>query len=147
MNVSLRIYGRCCHPEDSGAPSLVLDPRIEVLDDSGVGMVLLGMMGLVEDEKINLVDVDEGVMQALVENLCCADNGHVVGKHALPQFLAPQMVNHLPAELVDGMIQVAIKHSMLLKDERDFVDEEKRNSLCMAIRSISHLLFNCPAEK
>jgi hypothetical protein len=50
-------------------------------------MVLFGMVGFVKYKQVDLVHPDKGVDQALVKDLRCADDDHVIDEMLLPGFL------------------------------------------------------------
>ena len=57
---------------------------VEVFDDLCVWMILLRVMGFIEDEQIDFVHGNEGMSKALIEDLRCADNDFVLGQPLLP---------------------------------------------------------------
>lgn len=50
-------------------------------------MIFLRVMSFVEDEQIDLFDGDERVGKALIEDLGCANDHHVLSKLRHPHFL------------------------------------------------------------
>ena len=77
-------------------------------------MVLLSVVSFVEDEEIDLSHGDEGAMQASQEDICSADNDHILFSFLLPIFhgiggLLPRAI-----ESGDITIEVALEDLILL---------------------------------
>ena len=85
-------------------------------------------MSLVEDQEIDLVDRDERAHEAVVEDVCGADDGLVLGQVLLPDLLVPEVATQVSPESVDGLIEIALQHGILLEDESDAVDEKEGNA-------------------
>lgn len=85
-------------------------------------MVFLGMMSFVEDEQIDITHADERMHQTLVEDVCCTDNHFTFGKGRLPNASVPQVTAHLAAKAIDGLVQIAIENSILVKDQERRID-------------------------
>ena len=54
-----------------------------------IGMLLLGVMRLVEDQDANPFNRDERMQQALMEDIGRADDDHVVMEVSIPGLLGP----------------------------------------------------------
>jgi len=54
-----------------------------------VGMFQLGMVGLVEDQQIDLIHCDEGMGEALVKHFSSANDDHVFRKVFEPHIFRP----------------------------------------------------------
>lgn len=85
-------------------------------------MALFGVMGFVENEQVDLIDVDERVHQALAQDISRADNDHVFLKMLLPCLLGPKLALHRSAEAIDFVVQIGLEHSELLEHQGDRVD-------------------------
>lgn len=80
-------------------------------------MVLLGVVGLIEDEKVDIIDRYEGVHQALIEYLCCAHNDFVFRKVLCPSLFYPEVAAHFPTKAFNLLIQIALEYCKLLEDK------------------------------
>lgn len=75
------------------------------------------MVRLVEDEEIDLIHRNEGMHQALIEDLGCTDNDHIFCEHFPPSPLCPKIAAHLTTEALDLLVEITFKYSKLLEDE------------------------------
>jgi hypothetical protein len=89
---------------------------IEVFDNSGVCMVLLCVVGFVEDEKVDPIHGDEGVVQALAKHVSGTDNDHVLREVLLPELLAPEITAHISTEHIHRLVEVGFEDCVLLED-------------------------------
>lgn len=67
-------------------------------------MIFLRMMRFVEYEKINLIDRNERVHEALVQYLCSANNDHVVSKDLVPRRFLPKIASHFTTQGFDLLV-------------------------------------------
>lgn len=84
-------------------------------------MILLGMMGLVENKQIDLIHSHIRIEQALVQYLCCAHYHHVRFEVLIPGLLAPQICSHGTEELRDILVEIVAQDSPLLVYEGDAI--------------------------
>lgn len=84
-------------------------------------MILLGMMGLVENKQIDLIHSHIRIDQALVQYLCCAHYHHVRFEVLIPGLFAPQICSHGTEELRDILVEIVAQDSPLLVYEGDAI--------------------------
>lgn len=68
------------------------------------------------------------MMEACVEDLGCADDGHVLIEDLVPELLARDFIDHLAADFLNTVVQVAGQNGMLLEDKSNLVDKEEGNA-------------------
>ena len=85
-------------------------------------MIFLCMVGFVENQKIDLVNAKEGVVQTLSENFGGTHNDHVICEMLLPFGFAPQVTTHIATEHIHRLIKVGFQDSMLLEDKCDGIN-------------------------
>lgn len=78
-------------------------------------MILLRVVGFIEDQDVDLTRFDEAIEQALVENLACADNHHVLGEVIIPDLLVPKVWSHRTENVCHILVEIVLQHSRLLK--------------------------------
>lgn len=96
-------------------------PQKDIEDSPGISVILLGVVGLVKDEKIDFVHRYEGVHETLVQYFGSTNNDHIFGEDIFPFFLCPEIAAHFSAEAIHLLVQVAFKDSGLLEHQRDTV--------------------------
>lgn len=84
-------------------------------------MILLGVMGLVENKQIDLIHSHVRIEQALIQYLCRAHYHHVRFEMLIPGLLAPQVCSHGTEELCDILVEIVAQNSPLLVYEGDAV--------------------------
>lgn len=86
-----------------------------------VRVLFLGMMSLIEDQQVNLVNPDIGVQQTLVQDLRGTDYHHILAKMFVPSLLVPQVCSHRPKEMSHILVQIVAQNSRLLVYEGDAI--------------------------
>lgn len=89
-------------------------------------MVLLGVVGFVEDQEVDLVDLNEAAVEAVQQDLGCADNHHVFSQLLVPKFSGLHD-DGLAVELGDGVLKIGAEDGILLEAEGDLFDQEECN--------------------
>lgn len=75
-----------------------------------VRVFLLRVVGLVEDQKIDLIHLDKSIVKAMAEDLCCAYYYHVLFELFIPDRLIPEVCSHGPEEIGHILIYVVAQH-------------------------------------
>ena len=96
-------------------------PQKDIEGSPGISVILLGMVGLVKDEKIDFVHRYEGVHETLVQYFGSTNNNHIFGEDFFPGSPSPEIAAHFSAEAINLLVQVAFKDSGLLEHQRDTV--------------------------
>ena len=148
LGVDLSIDRGGGHSKNARPLLPILDLGVEILDDTSIRMILFGVVCFIKDQQVDLVHSDVGMGEALVEDLGGADNGHILVKGLLPKGLAERdILDHVPAEFLNGIVQVAGQHGMLLEHESNLVDEEESDALGKSLRSVLQLILDDPSQK
>lgn len=105
------------------------------------------MVSLVEDEKVDLVHVDKGMVETLIKHIRGADYDPIIPESLIPQVLTPDVIDQLSAEPRDWLIKVAFEHGILLKNKSNFVDQKKGNPPWVSGGLIFEFLFDNPSQE
>ena len=84
-------------------------------------MVFLCMVSFIKYKQANLVDGNERMHEAVIQDLYCADNDHVFFKVLLPLFLLPEVATHVPTKAFNLLVQIAFEYSKLLEYQSDTI--------------------------
>ena len=84
-------------------------------------MILFGVMGLVENQQIDLIHPHVRIEQALIQYLRRAHYHHVRFEVLIPGLFAPQICSHGTEELRDILVEIVAQDSPLLVYEGDAV--------------------------
>jgi hypothetical protein len=74
----------------------------------GVGMILLSVVSFVKYEKVYLVHCYVCMQETASENLCSANNNHVLLDMLHPNIFRPQVSAHGTAEVANILVNVVI---------------------------------------
>lgn len=77
-------------------------------------MVLLGVVRFVKDEQVDLVNGNEGMRQAMVQNGCSTNDHLIILEVFIPGLSCPQIGVHLARESIRRLVQVGFEYTMLL---------------------------------
>ena len=70
-------------------------------------MVFLRMVRLVEDEEVDLINRNECMHKALIQDVGSTNNDHVVSEVPSPFAFVPEIAPHLAAETINLLVKVA----------------------------------------
>ena len=84
-------------------------------------MILFDVMGLVENQQIDLIHPHVRIEQALIQYLRRAHYHHVRFEVLIPGLLAPQICSHGTEELCNILVEIVAQNSPLLVYEGDAV--------------------------
>lgn len=84
-------------------------------------MVLLSVVGFVEDEEVDLNHGNKGTMEAGQENICSADDDHVLFGLLLPKFHVFKVLR-CAVKSGDVTVQVTLEDFILLICQRNLVN-------------------------
>jgi hypothetical protein len=119
-----------------------------IFDDSSVWVLLLCMVYLVKYYEIDLGHVDKVAVEAIEENLSCADNRHVITELLIPVLFCLHHATHFAPELRDGVgSEVAVENRKLLEAECNLFYNKKGYPLGNSRCTILQLLFKVMPEK
>ena len=62
------------------------------------------MVRFVEDQEIDLVDGDKSMHETLIQNLCRADDDHILLEMLLPNAFMPKIATHVSTEAFDLLV-------------------------------------------
>ena len=85
-------------------------------------MVVLCVVGFVENKQVDLGHGDERVHQALCKDFCSAYDDHVLGEIRVPGRFVPQAGTHSTADGFNALVEATSENVCLLKDKVDRVD-------------------------
>lgn len=74
------------------------------------------MMSFIEYQKVDLLDRDECMHQAVIQDFGRAHNCHVLTEMFIPRSFVPEIRAHVAAKAVNLVIEIAFEDSKLLKD-------------------------------
>jgi hypothetical protein len=78
-------------------------------------MILLRMVGFIEDQNVDLTHFDESIEQALMDDLACADNYHAFGEVVIPDLLVPEIWSHRTEYVCHILVEIVLQHRRLLE--------------------------------
>jgi hypothetical protein len=81
-----------------------------------IGMILFGVMRLIEYKQINLLHSDERVNQTCVENFGSTNDDHIILEMFVPELFLQSIRIHVAVATCDFMIKIAIEYRILLED-------------------------------
>lgn len=85
-------------------------------------MVLLCVVGFIEDHKVDLSYLHESIEKTFQENGGCANYNHVFIELTFPRLLVPVVYPHVTIEVTDALVDIVSQNGGLLENKSHTVN-------------------------
>ena len=147
-NIDTGINRGSGHSKD---PGTILRWRcgVKVLHDLGVDVVLLGVVGLIKADQVEVCDEDVCTVQTVFKDISCHHENHVFVEDLFPTLKLPRLVVTQVAEESSNLgIDVVVENRILLVDKCDGIHEEDAHTAgFVELTGLQFLTYNVPDEQ